>query len=194
MKRLFIYSLCLSALLYSCSGEETPKASQEENVPEKTSESADGITPENTPQEPKDENWDNIAILEGGFRLTMKIPSSKVANSNSETKYHEDRGELEVTVGNGFDLFLLEDQSQIEMVKNELNDHAFYDVFYDVVSDSTLLYRQTTSSGEKEQWHIYAERNIGPSKIIIRSNKAISFSEYQAKLMLESALSITPFN
>ena len=77
------------------------------------------ITPENTPEEPKDEDWDNIAILEGGFRLSMKIPSSKVANSKSETKYLEDRGELEVSVGDGFDIFLLEDQSQIEMVKNE---------------------------------------------------------------------------
>lgn len=190
MKNILFYSLIIAVVFSSCSNEDTTKEKQEGNASEQSSDSGQEITPE----EATEENWETITVLEGGFRLGMKIPNEKVAGGKSDVKYLEDRGELEVRVGNNFDIFLLEDQSQIELVKNELNDHAFFKVELKVVNDSSLLYRQYTEDSAKDQWHMYAERNIGSSKIIVRSNEAIPFSEYQAKLMLQSALSITPIN
>jgi hypothetical protein len=181
MKGIFLYSSIVLGLLASCSSEvDTTTPQESENV-------------EQTPAEELDPDWSGLAILDGGFKLGIEIPNENIAHGTSEVIFHEDLGELEVKVGPNFDLFILEDESQIEMVKNELNDHAFYKVEYALSNDSSLLYRQYTESGEKEQWHCYAERNIGASKIIVRSNEAIPFTEYQAKLMLQSALSISPF-
>lgn len=155
-----------------------------------------GNTAENTIEEStnKEESneWDEITIRDGGFKLTMKIPTEEIAGGKSEVIYHEDLGELEIHVGKNFDLFIFEDESQIEMIKNEISNHPFYKVEYVVENDSSLLYRYFTEDGSNEQWHTYVEKKIGPSSLLIRSNESLDFSEYASKKMLESALSIAP--
>lgn len=182
MKQLFIYSFLLLTLIWSCTNESSIENS---SVEEAEIEEAE-VEEEN--------NWVGLAVLDGGFRLGIDVPNEKIAKGKSEIVYHEDRGELEILAGEHFDIFLLEDQSQMEMVKNELNDHAFYKVEFVVSNDSSLLYRQYIEDDAKDQWHMYCERSIGSSKLLVRSNESIPFSEYEAKLMLQSALSIKPFN
>ena len=40
---------------------------------------------------------------------------------------------------------------------------------------------------------MYSERKIGASTLLIRSNETSDYSEFEAKLMLQSALSISKF-
>jgi hypothetical protein len=182
MKTIFLSSILGLFLIWSCSNEST----KEEPVEKSTEVEETEVEEVN--------NWIGLAILDGGFRLGIDVPSENVSNGKSEIIYHEDIGELEIIDGEHFDILLLEDESQIEMVKNDLNNHAFYNVEFIVVNDSSLLYRQyTEDNNKKDQWHMYCERKLGPSMLLVRSKGDISFSEYQAKLMLQSALSIKPF-
>ena len=176
MKRIFFYSFIVLAYLSSCSNE-TPISEVDE-----TTESNDGL----------EEGWIELTIQDGGYKLEIELPGEEITRGKSESSYHEETGELEVKAGPNFDLFILEDESQIDMMKNELNDHPFYKVMYVVENDSSLMYQQITEDGGKEQWHIYVERDLGNSTLLIRSNEEIPFTEFQAKLMLKSALSITP--
>jgi len=176
------YSILLSSLfifLLSSCGNEESKGNAESPETNQIEESND---------------WETIAINEGGFKLSMKIPSQEVARTKSEIIYNEDFGELEIGVGKMFNLLLFEDESQIEMVKNEIKSHPFYKVELSVENDSTLLYRYYTEEGAKEQWHIYVERKYNSSILMIRSNETMEFSEFESKKMLESALSIKPGN
>ena len=174
MKPIYLLSLATLLIFNSCSNEEQVNEKVEEKSVEEENE------------------WTNLQINDGGYKLSIEVPNEKLGQGIGEAVYLEDIGELEVRVGQEFDLFILEDQSQLEMIKNELSDHPFYKVEFTVANDSSLLYRQYTENGGEEQWHVYAERNIGSTILLIRSNEAIPFTEYRAKLMLQSALSITP--
>jgi hypothetical protein len=180
MNRIFIYSTFILALTYACSSENKPAEKQE--VDQQEEQSVQEI----------DKDWEELSVVDGGFKLLMEVPSEKLAHGNSKVTFHDDLGELEINVGPGFDLFLMEDESQFEMRKNELTNHPFYKVEFKEMTDSTLFYRLYTADGSKDQWQIYVERHIGPSVILIRSNDAIPFSEYEAKLMYKSALSTSP--
>jgi hypothetical protein len=178
MKRIYVFSILLLALTWACGNEEAND--------QKTDQVQDEV-------EEVDSGWKGLAILDGGYKFGIEIPNESVIDKESKTQYLEDRGEIEIKIGEGFDIFVLEDESQMEMVKNELNDHAFYEVEYVLQNDSCLLYRLYTVDGEKEQWQMYAERKIGETTLLVRSNEMSFFTEYEAKLMLESALRITPF-
>lgn len=179
MKHIIRYSFLIAVLFWSCGNENNDTPVVEENQEEVI--------------EVEVNEWEGLAVLESGFKFGIDLPTEQIANGKRKTIYHEDLGELEITVGPNFDLFVFEDESQMAMVKNELNDHAFYKVEFVVENDSSLLYRQYTEEGQDDQWHIYVERNIGASTLLVRSNEARPFSEFHAKLMLQSALSITPF-
>jgi len=181
MKHKFLYSILLLSFVWSC-GNETPKEDiqQEETQQEK-------------PVEENDPEWDDIAVLNGGFKFSLKVPSEAIANSKSQITYHEDRGELEVSAGEMYDLFIMEDDFQMQLVKDEIMNHPFYKVEMILENDSSLVYRYYTENGSKEEWHIYAERSLGQTKLLIRSNSEKEFNEYETRKMLESTLSIIPF-
>ena len=181
MKRIYLYSILLLTLTWSCGNSD------------QNSESTDDNSNNEVPVVAEEPLWEGLALLDGGFRLGIEIPTEKVAHGKHKVVYHEDLGELEVEVGSTFDIFILEDESQMGLIKNEIKDHAFYQVEIVVENDSSLLYRFYNESEAKEQWHMYAERNIGGATLLIRSNETRQFSEYQAKIMLESAMRITPF-
>jgi hypothetical protein len=184
MKRIYLFSFLFLTLLWSCANESTSDQSE--------TEATETSTEEAEIEEGPEEGWVGLALLNGGYKLGIEVPGEDLAQGKSEAIYHENTGELEVKAGGNFDLFILEDESQMEMVKNELNNHPFYNIMYEVANDSTLLYQQITKTGDKTQWQIYVERNLGNTTLLIRSNEAIPFTEYQAKLMLRSALSVTP--
>lgn len=176
MKRIFPYSFILLAILWSCS-DETPSSKVEEVV-----DSNEGV----------EEGWIELSIKESGYNLEIELPGEEISRGKNDYSYNEDTGELEIKAGPHFDLFVLEDESQMEMLKNELNNHPFYKVMYVVENDSSLMYQQIVEGGGKEQWQIYVERQLANSTLLIRSNEEIPFTEFQAKLMLRSALSISP--
>ncbi len=182
MKRNFLYSIVLLFFVWSC-GSETP-------TEEKTADSE--VTHESI-EEVDNPEWDDIAVLSGGFKFSLKVPSESIANSKSLITYHEDSGELELNVGEMYNLIIIEDDFQMQTVKDEIMNHPFYKVEMIVENDSSLVYRFYTEDASKEAWHIYAERTVDGSKLIIRSNSEMEFNEYETRKMLESSLSIIPF-
>ena len=176
----YLFSVLLIGLFWGCGNE---------NPTDKTD--SDGIN-ENQIVDEAENEWETIEVNDGGYKLSIKIPNEKIAQGKSQVIYHEDIGELEVKVGGIYDLFILEDESQLSMVKNEISDHPFFKVEIVLENDSSLLYRYYQEEVVGDRWHIYAERKIGASMLLIRSNEEREFSEYEAKKMLESVLSITP--
>lgn len=177
MKYATSLSILLLFILSSCGSDQAKENTEIEEVT----------------TEEKNE-WKEISINESGFKLQMKIPSEEITKASEEVLYDEDLGELEVKIGNTFDLLIFEDESQMEMVKNEINNHPFYKVEIVIENDSSLLYRYYSEGGSKEQWHIYVEKPSGESTLLIRSSDTEEFSEYESKKMLESALSLQSRN
>jgi hypothetical protein len=179
MKRIYTFSALIIALIWACGNNETT----EETTTQETPTAAVEI----------EEGWKGLAILESGYKFGIEVPDNSKSDSIINIEFLEDRGELEITVGNNFDIFIVEDESQMLMVKNELKTHPFYNVEFIVENDSSLLYRLYDNEGTKEQWQMYSERKIGASTLLIRSNETSDYSEFEAKLMLQSALSISKF-
>lgn len=180
MKSKYLFSILLIGVFWAC-GSENPTDKMD----------SDAIN-ENQIVDEAENEWETIKINDGGYKLSIKIPNEKIAQGRSKVIYHEDIGELEIKVGGIYDLFILEDESQLSMVKNEIADHPFFKVEIVIENDSSLLYRYYQEEVSGDRWHIYAERKIGSAMLLIRSNNDREFSEYEAKKMLESVLSITP--
>ena len=179
MKRIYMFSALLIALIWGCGNNETTEETTTQESPAAAVETEEG--------------WKGLAILESGYKFSIEVPDNSKSDSIINIDYLEDRGELEITVGNNFDIFIMEDESQMLMVKNDLKNHPFYSVEFIVENDSSLLYRLFDDEGSKEQWQMYSERKIGPTTLLIRSNETSDFSEFEAKLMLQSALKISKF-
>lgn len=182
MKHNIIYSIVLLFFVWSC-GSET----QNEEKSSSTEVTHESVV------EVDDPEWDDIAVLSGGFKFSLKVPSKSIANSKSLITYHEDNGELELSVGEMYNLIIIEDDFQMQSMKDEIMNHPFYKAEMIVENDSSLVYRFYTEGGSKEAWHIYAERSVAGSNLLIRSNSEMEFNEYETRKMLESALSIIPF-
>ncbi len=180
MKRKFLYSIILLSFVWSCGNEAPVKETPPEVIQEEV-------------VEVEDADWDDIAVLNGGFKFSLKVPSKEIAKAQSQITFHEDRGELEIAVGEMYNLIIIEDEFQMQSVKEEIMNHPFYKVEMILENDSSLVYRYYTEGDSKEAWHIYVERNLEQSKLIIRSNSEKEFNEYETRVMLESTLSIVPF-
>ena len=165
--------LSLSVFLFSCGGGETPVDTVEDEVIEEK------------------EVWSSMEINDGGYVCSMEFPPMDQSGGEAEVFFDENSGELHIKAGKRIDLILLEDESQMNMVKNELNDHPFYSVEYSMQNDSALIYRLYDEAGGSEQWHCYAEKQSPYGKWLIRSNEEGKFSEYDVKLMMSVVERIT---
>ena len=140
------------------------------------------------------QEWIVVEANEGGYALQVFIPYSEKVKNEINVEYLEDSGELKVVAGVDFDYSLFEDESQMNMVLNEIENHPFYKVEIVEQTDSTLLYRFFLDDGSKEVWHFYSERSLGQPLLLIRSNQNGMFNEFYARKMLESSLKITALN
>ena len=137
------------------------------------------------------EQWIVLEVKEGGYSLQVFVPIPEISKGETKIEYMEDLGELKVVAGEEFDYFIYEDESQINMVLNEINNHPFYQVEIIEQTDSTLLYRFFLEDGSNEVWHFYSERSLGQPLLMMRSNQNKDFNEYYSRKMLESSLKLT---
>ena len=140
------------------------------------------------------QEWIVMEVNKGGYALKVFMPYSERIKNEANVEYLEDRGELKVVAGEDIDYSIFEDESQMNMILNEIENHPFYKVEIIEQTDSTLLYRFFMEDGSKEIWHFYSERSLGQPLLLIRSNQDGMFNEYYARKMLESSLKITTLN
>lgn len=138
--------------------------------------------------------WVPLDANLGGFALKVFVPTPEIAKGESKVEYLEDSGELSVSAGEKFGLIIFEDESQMNMMLNEIENHPFYKSEIISQTDSTLLYRYYLENGNKEVWNFYTERSLGQPLLIVRSNQNMEFDEFYARKMLESSLKMTSLN
>lgn len=140
------------------------------------------------------QQWATMNTNEGGYALQVFVPVYETEKEEARIEYLEDQGELRVVAGDEFDFSIFEDESQMNMMLNEIKNHPFYKVEIIEQTDSTLLYRFFLEDESKEVYHFYTERSLGQPLLLIRSNQNKEFSEFYARKMLESSLKITALN
>ena len=165
-KQLFLGLGLLMFGLYSCGDSSSEESMVKEEVKEEK------------------EVWNSLSFNDGGYLCQIELPAEDKSGGASKVYFDENTGELHILAGKRIDLIIVEDESQMNMKKNEIADHPFYASEFTMENDSSLIYRMYASDGSKEEWHCYAERNSSYGKWLIRSNENKSFSEYDVKLMM----------
>jgi hypothetical protein len=136
--------------------------------------------------------WSKMDTREGGYALQVFVPTSEIEKGETKIQYLEDLGELRVVSSENFDFSIFEDESQMNIILNEINNHPFYKVEIVEKTDSSLLYRFFLEDKRKDVWHFYTERSLGQPLLLIRSNQNVEFNEFYARKMLESSLKLIP--
>ena len=144
--------------------------------------------------EEEKEQWTVLEARDGGYALQIFVPTSEIVKKEPKIEYVENMGELRIVAGEEFDYYIYEDESQMNMILNEIKSHPFYKVEIIEQTDSTLLYRFFLEIENKEVWHFYSERSLGQPLLMIRSNQNGHFNEFYARKMLESSLKLTSLN
>jgi len=175
MNRKIAFVAILTSMLWACTSEPKSETKTEE-------------------VEIENQQWTSVESREGGYALKVFIPTPDIVNGATKIEYLEDRGELRVMAGEEFNFIIYEDESQMNMILNEINGHPFYKVEIVEQTDSTLLYRYFLENGSKEIWHFYSERSLGQPLLMIRSNQSGDFNEFYARKMFESSLKLTTLN
>ena len=172
MRSKLLMSAILSILLFSCETgqEKQSKTKKEEAAPQ----------------------WIEMDVNDGGYALKLFVPTVDIAKGEGQVEYLENSGELHLKAGEEFDVYMYEDDPRMQAVLNEIKHHPFYKVEIIEQTDSTLLYRYYLENLDKETWQFYAERSLGQPVLVVKSNKEGMFTEFYARLMLESALKIEP--
>ena len=94
MKRIYLFSTLIIAMLWACGNNETTEEINEGDSSAETVEIAVG--------------WKGLAVLESGYRFSIEVPDNAIDSGTSNITYLEDLGELELTVGENFAMFIVE--------------------------------------------------------------------------------------
>lgn len=142
-------------------------------------------------EESKENEWIQQEINQAGFQFLVSVPSVDIIKKEVAYTFDEELGELWMDGGENFKLWVYEDEPHMEEKRAGIS-HPYYDTEVAIETDSTLVYRHYKEGETTSFWHVYVERSIRGTSIIIESDPEQQFNEFYARKMLESALAIKP--
>ena len=159
-----IYPILLIALAY-CACNDQPTAVEDQHV--------------------NKSNDSTIVISEKGFEMQYAVPKVMLANEKAIADYNDMTGILEVSLGDKFQIDIINDSLSITDLKIDLADDQFFTYkFYDE-GENTLTYQAVLPTGDDFYYHFAQTMQIDGQHYFIRSRDGVEFTLKNVKDMRE---------
>lgn len=140
-------------------------------------------TAEENPVKPTNDS--TIVIAEQGFEMQYNVPKVMLVHEEAIAEYNDMTGILEVSVGDKFQIDIINDSLSIADLKEELRDDQFFTYkFYDE-GEKSLTYQAVLPTGDDFFYHFVQAVQINDQHYFIRSRDGVEFTLKNVKDMRE---------
>jgi len=128
-------------------------------------------------EKPEKKSMDStIVISEKGFEMQFAVPKLMLANEEAIADYNDMTGILEVSLGDKFQIDIINDSLSITDLKIDLaDDQLFTYKFYDE-GENTLTYQAVLPTGDDFYYHFVKTMQINGEHYFIRSKDGVEFT------------------
>lgn len=135
-----------------------------------------GSPPADDKDAAKSTNDSTIVIREIGFEMQYIVPKEMLTHEDAIAQYNDMTGVLEVSVGDKFQIDIIDDSLSIADLKTDLaNDQFFTYKFYDE-GENTLTYQAVLPTGDDFYYHFVQTVKLGEQHYFIRSRDGVEFT------------------
>jgi len=147
-----------------------------------------------TPDEQNDPTSNDksvVVVNQGGFEFQMHLPETLDSAQNTLINFNDATGMLEVSSGPSFSFHISRGKTDIEKIKRELSEDAFFRNIIVEEDDSSLLYQQVLPDGHSFFYHYVHILNFDDAPCYARTASTSEFTLQQVEQMKTTIQSIT---
>ncbi len=131
-----------------------------------------------------------FVITEQGFEMSIVLPKTLIADEPAHIDYDESLGHLEISIGDNFNLQVIDDVIDVEAEKSEMQNDQFMTFTFHNVGAKQYDYQSTLPDGKVHAHHYMGHHEIGGSPYFIRTSPDGEFTAMQLDRMKKAIASI----
>ncbi|MCB0761767.1 MAG: hypothetical protein KDC12_09620 [Flavobacteriales bacterium] len=124
-----------------------------------------------------------MVISEPGFEMKVVLSKTLLANDPARIRYDQNLGHLEVSVGDHFDLQLIDDSMDVNHIKAELQEDQLMSYIFRDAGTNQLDYEAVLPDGNVLSHYYMGLHSIGGKTYFIRTNPDKEFTRMQVDKM-----------
>ena len=135
---------------------------------------------------------DSTIVLRGlSKELSFQLPKELLANETFESEYNANFGQLELRLGDSFEIYITEEKLSLLGLREELNNDQLFTYQFEVENDSELVFQSILPDGNPHSYHFVKARNFNGLSLIIRTAPMGNFNKQQLKRMEDAIATLT---
>lgn len=135
---------------------------------------------------------DSTLVLRGlSKELSIQIPKELLANDNFDSEYNSNFGQLELRLGDSFEIYITEEKLSLMGMREELNNDQLFSYQFEVESDSELVFQSILPDGNPHSYQFVKSRNLNGLQLIVRTAPMGNFNKQQLKRMEDAVATLS---
>lgn len=136
---------------------------------------------------------DSLFILKySGYHVGFTLSKDMLLANDPEFTLNGNTGILEIRVGDKFQLDMVQEETNINNLKEELSDDQFFSYKFFDVTESSMMYQPILPDGTSFYYHYVEQLHFDSVIYTIRTTPTGEFSLESIKNMKKTILSIKP--
>ena len=121
----------------------------------------------------------------------MSVPKSMPGVDVANIEYNSNFGHLDVSFGEGFNLFISEEEIAIRTLMDELENDMLFGYEFIEMNDSVLVFQSKLPDGSPYSYHFKKIRRIGGKSLLIQTVSMSKFNLQQLNRMAAAVNTIS---
>lgn len=131
-----------------------------------------------------------FTVKQAGYSFQFSVPKDIVSNQTAEIFYNEIIGVMEVRIGDGFNFYVSEEDTQLSQIKQELAEELMYKNSIIKEEGSSILYQRFLPDGQASFFQYIRIIKFGDKNYLVRTRPDAEFTLEQVEKIRKSVDSI----
>lgn len=131
-----------------------------------------------------------FVVTEPGFELSIVLPKTLIADEPAHLVYDQNLGHLEISIGENFNLHIIDDSINVEAEKQDLQNDQFMTYTFRNVGDQQYEYESALPDGSVHAHHYMGLHLFGGSPFFIRTSPDGEYTAMQLGRMKKAIESL----
>jgi hypothetical protein len=131
-----------------------------------------------------------FVITEPGFGMNILLSKTLLADEPARILYDENLGHLEISIGDNFNLQIIDDSVDVASEKYDLQNDQFMSFTFHNVGDQQYDYHSALPDGSVHAYHYMGQHVLGKSPYFIRTSPDGEYTAMQLARMKKAIASM----
>jgi len=135
---------------------------------------------------------DSTIVIQGLSKvLSLKIPKDLFVNSSLDNEFNENFGQIELRLGDSFEIYITEEQLSLLAFREELENDQLFSYQFEVESDSELVFQSILPDGNPHSYQFVKSKSLPGIELIVRTAPMGNFNQQQLKRMEDAVATLS---